>query len=74
VLGLNSAGVTGVQSVAAVLAGFLAHRVSDRPAAAIGILGCASLVITLALIPGLRRTRGHPAARDAEHLAKLAIS
>ena len=64
VLGLNSAGVTAMQGVAAVLGGLLAERLAGGPAAAIGLLGCASLVITVALIPGLCRSRpGHiPAA------------
>ena len=57
VLGLYSAGVTAMQGVAAVLAGLLTERLAGGPAAAIGVLGCASLVITVALIPGLRRTR-----------------
>jgi predicted MFS family arabinose efflux permease len=57
VLGLNSAGVTAMQGVAAVLAGLLTERLAGGPAVAIGVLGCASLVITVALIPGLRRSR-----------------
>jgi hypothetical protein len=57
VLGLNSAGVTAMQGVAAVLAGLLTERLAGGPAAAIGVLGCTSLVITVALIPGLRRSR-----------------
>lgn len=56
VLGLNSSGVTAMQGVAAVLAGLLAGRLSGGPAVAIGILGCVSLIITLSLIPGLRRS------------------
>jgi hypothetical protein len=60
VLGLNSAGVMAMQGVAAVLAGLLAQRLSGGPAVAIGVLGCASLLISVALIPGLRRTRGRP--------------
>jgi hypothetical protein len=60
VLGLNSAGMLAMQGIAAVLAGLLAQRVSGGAAAAIGIIGCASLVINLALIPGLRRTKGRP--------------
>ena len=57
VLGLNSSGLTAMQGVAAVLAGLLAVRLAGGPAVAIGVLGCLSLVVTLALIPGLRRTR-----------------
>lgn len=56
VLGLNSAGVTAMQGVAAVLGGLLAERLTGGAAAAIGILGCTSLLISAALIPGLRRT------------------
>lgn len=63
-----------MQGIAAVLAGFLAQRVSGGPAAAIGILGCASLVITVTLIPGLRRTRDRPAAEEAERLVEVATS
>jgi predicted MFS family arabinose efflux permease len=64
VLGLNSAGVTAMQGIAAVLAGLLAQRVSGGPPAAIGIIGCASLVISLTLIPGLRRsTAAQPCPR-----------
>jgi hypothetical protein len=51
-----------MQGVAAVLAGLLAERLVGGPATAIGILGCASLVITASLIPGLRRTGHRPAA------------
>jgi hypothetical protein len=66
VLGLNSAGVTAMQGVAAVLAGLLTERLAGGPAAAIGVLGCTSLVITVALIPGLRRSRpGHAATPAA---------
>ena len=60
VLGLNSTGVTAMQGVGAVLAGLLTQRLHGGPAAAataIGVMGCASLAITVALIPGLRRTR-----------------
>ena len=59
-LGLYSTGMMAMQGIAAVLAGSLAqwlgggHRAA---ATAIGILGCASLAVTVALIPGLRRTR-----------------
>ena len=60
VLGLNSTGVTAMQGVGAVLAGLLTQRLhggSAAAATAIGIMGCASLAVTLALIPGLRRSR-----------------
>jgi hypothetical protein len=64
VLGLNSTGMMAMQGIGAVLAGLLAQELgSGRPAAAtaIGVTGCASLAVTLALIPGLRRTRTPPA-------------
>ena len=60
VLGLNSTGVTAMQGVGAVLAGLLTQRLhggSAAAATAIGVMGCASLAVTLALIPGLRRSR-----------------
>ena len=64
VLGLYSTGLTAMQGIAAVLAGLLAglltRGLGGGPAgasAAIGVLGCASLCVTVALIPGLRRTR-----------------
>ena len=65
VLGLYSTGMMAVQGIAAVLAGLLAGQLSGgRPGAstAIGVFGCASLAVTAALIPGLRRTRPAPAA------------
>jgi hypothetical protein len=60
VLGLYSTAVTAMQGIAAVLAGLLAQRLGGGPAGAataIGVFGCASLAVTVALIPGLRRTR-----------------
>ena len=60
VLGLYSTAVTAMQGIAAVLAGLLAQRLGGGnagAATAIGVLGCASLAVTVALIPGLRRTR-----------------
>ncbi|MGH3247342.1 MAG: MFS transporter [Trebonia sp.] len=60
VLGLYSTGTMAMQGVAALLAGLLAQRLGGGQAAAataIGILGCASLTVTVTLIPGLRRTR-----------------
>jgi hypothetical protein len=60
VLGLYSTAVTAMQGVAAVLAGLLAQRLGGGhagAATAIGVLGCVSLAVTVALIPGLRRTR-----------------
>jgi hypothetical protein len=65
VLGLYSATMMAMQGVAALLAGLLADQLSpaagaDAAATAIGILGCASLAVTVALIPGVRRTRPRP--------------
>lgn len=60
VLGLNSTGLLAMQGIGAVLAGLLTQRLHGGPAAAstaIGLMGCASLTVTVALIPGLRRTR-----------------
>lgn len=59
VLGLNSTAMMAMQGIAAVLAGLLAQRLGGGPggaATALGILGCTSLAVTAALIPGLRRT------------------
>lgn len=60
VLGLYSTAVMATQGIAAVLAGLLAQRLGAGQAGAstaIGLLGCASLTVTVTLIPGLRRTR-----------------
>ena len=60
VLGLYSTGLLAMQGIAAVLAGSLAQWLGGGRLAAstaIGILGCASLAVTLALVPGLRRSR-----------------
>lgn len=60
VLGPNSTGLMAMQGMGAVLAGLLIQRLHGGPAAAstaIGLIGGASLAVTLALIPGLRRTR-----------------
>jgi hypothetical protein len=60
VLGLYSTGMMAMQGIAAVLAGLLAQWLGGGPAGAataIGLLGIASLTVTVALIPGLRRTR-----------------
>ena len=60
VLGLYSTGMMAMQGIAAVLAGLLAQRLGGGhagAATAIGVMGCASLVVTVTLIPGLRRTR-----------------
>jgi hypothetical protein len=71
VLGLYSTAVTAMQGIAAVLAGLLAQRFGGGhagAATAIGVFGCASLAVTVVLIPGLRRTRpgpSHPQAAAA---------
>ena len=68
VLGLYSTGLTAMQGVAAVLAGLLTQRLGGGhagAATAIGVLGCASLAVTVALIPGLRRTRPGDSRRHA---------
>src|SRR6185437_593339 len=60
VLGLYSNAMMAMQGVAAVLAGLLAQRLGGGHAGAttaIGVTGCASLAVTVALVPGLRRTR-----------------
>ncbi len=60
VLGLNSTGMLAMQGIAAVLAGLLTQQLAGGPGAAataIGVMGCASLTVTVTLIPGLRRTR-----------------
>jgi hypothetical protein len=72
VLGLNSTGLTAMQGIGAVIAGLLTQRLHGGPAAAataIGIMGCASLTVTLGLIPGLRRT--HPSRGVARPTATL---
>jgi hypothetical protein len=72
VLGLYSTALMAMQGVAAVLAGLLAQRLGGGPdgaATAIGILGCASLTVSVSLIPGLRRTRPQPAKDRLTHPA-----
>jgi hypothetical protein len=56
-----------MQGIAALLAGLLAQRLGgghQAAATAIGILGCASLAVTVTLIPGLRRSRPGRALPD----------
>jgi hypothetical protein len=82
VLGLNSTAMMAMQGIGAVLAGLLAQALQARglgggPAAAataIGILGCASLTVTVALIPGLRRSRPRPASPSTRAPAVSAAS
>jgi hypothetical protein len=72
VLGLYSTGTMAMQGIAAVLAGLLAQRLGGGPAGAataIGVMGCASLTVTVTLIPGLRRTRPRPDRSDAQEPA-----
>ncbi|HTW20107.1 MAG TPA: hypothetical protein VME70_07855 [Mycobacteriales bacterium] len=60
VLGLNSTGMMAMQGIGALLAGLAAQHLGTGPSAAatgIGVMGCASLTVTVLLIPGLRRTR-----------------
>lgn len=55
-LGLHSSGMLAMQGVAAALAGSLAELTSG--ATAITVLAAASVAVTAALAPGLRRDRG----------------
>jgi hypothetical protein len=74
VLGLYSTGLLAMQGIAAVLAGLLTEALRawgagggpSSAATAAGLLGTASLAVTAALIPGLRRTgpTRHPAGAD----------
>jgi hypothetical protein len=62
VLGLHGLGMTAMQGVGALLAGTVATLLgADAHAAgvAIGLMAVASVVVTLALVPGLRRSRQH---------------
>jgi hypothetical protein len=75
VLGLNSTGLTAMQGIGAVAAGLLTQRLHGGSAAAstaIGILGCASLAVTVALMPGLRRTRPAPGRAASQHQPAVA--
>ena len=70
VLGLYSTAMMAMQGIAAVLAGLLAQDLGGGPrgaATAIGLLGCASLTVTVTLIPGLRRTRPRHGAQEGGH-------
>jgi hypothetical protein len=76
VLGLYFTGLLAMQGIAAVIAGLLQQRLGGTPSAAataIGLLGCASLAVTVTLIPGLRRTRPRPAAPDRQEPAVGAV-
>lgn len=55
-LGLHSSGMLAMQGIAAALAGTLAQQTST--ATAIALMAAASVAVTAALAPGLRRDRG----------------
>jgi hypothetical protein len=80
VLGLYSNALTAMQGVAALLAGLLAQRLGGGHAGAttaIGIMGCASLAVTVTLVPGLRRTRPRhslPSAGEVPVKASLPVA
>jgi MFS family permease len=60
VLGLYAVGVSSMQGVGALLGGALASRFGGGPRAAalsIGLVAAASLLVSVSLIPGLRRSR-----------------
>jgi MFS family permease len=62
VLGLHGLGMTAMQGAGALLAGTVATLLgSDAHAAgtATGLMAAASVLVTLALVPGLRRSRQH---------------
>ncbi|MGY1671977.1 MFS transporter [Geodermatophilus sp. SYSU D00710] len=67
VLGVESAARMTAQGLCAALAGGLADVVSAGPAMA--VLGLASLVVSLALVPGLRRAADRASARDRGRLS-----
>lgn len=76
VLGVYFTGMLAMQGIAAVIAGLLAQRLGGSPsgaATAIGLLGCASLAVTVTLIPGLRRTRPRPVSADTQAPAVSAV-
>jgi len=63
VLGLNSTGMMGMQGVGAAAAGAVSQLLGADAAAAgttVGIMAAASLAVTTALTPGLRRSRPAP--------------
>ena len=63
VLGLNGLGLMSMQGIGALTAGALATALGGHApdaALAIGLMATASVLVTLALVPGLRRSRdGH---------------
>ena len=64
VLGLNSTGLMAMQGIGALVGGTVAEGFDSGrtgAATAVGIMSCASLAVSVALIPGLRRSRGRPA-------------
>ncbi|MER6718386.1 MFS transporter [Streptomyces halstedii] len=62
-LGLHSSGMLTAQGVAASIAGAVAQRVPAGTA--IALMAAASIAVTLALAPGLRRDRGPAGAAPA---------
>lgn len=65
-LGLHSSGMLTLQGVGAALAGAVAEHTS--PATAMAAMAAASVVVTLALAPGLRPVAPErQAARDGDH-------
>lgn len=65
-LGLHSSGMLAMQGVGAALAGAVAQHAS--PATAMAVMAAASVTVTLALAPGLRR------AENADAVAGAAVS
>ena len=62
-LGLHSSGMLAMQGVGAALAGAIAQVLS--PPAATAVLAAVSVVVTVALAPGLRPEREQPRPDDA---------
>jgi MFS family permease len=62
-LGLHSSGMLAMQGVGAALAGAVAQHVS--PATAMAVMAAASVTVTLALAPGLRRAENPDAVAGA---------
>lgn len=71
-LGLNATGLLAFQGIGAIFAGAVAQTLGEGPVgagSAIGIAAGLSLVVTVALVPGLRRTRPPtPVVRSATPL------
>jgi hypothetical protein len=69
-LGLQSSGMLALQGVGAALAGAVAELTS--PAAGIALMAVASLAVTAALTPGLRRPATRPVEEPAARAARPA--